>query len=368
MKICHITSVHADNDVRIVLKEVSSLSKYYETTLLANQSTTMKHKGYMMRNLDLKYSSRIKRILFSKKKVLSKALEVDADIYHFHDPELLGVGNELIKQNKKVIYDIHEDTSEQILSKYYIPKFLRKTVSRIYSSYEIRSVKNYTAIITATPFLKGKFEKYNTNIVDVNNYPLLHEFVDIIPINVQTPRITYIGGLTEERGIFQMIELANHFSNIKFCFCGVFSNPKDKDKAEEMIKYDNIEFKGFVSRLEIKKTLESSTIGLVLLEKNERYKDSLPIKMFEYMAAGLPVIATDFNLWDSILKEARAGITVNPNNLEEMVKAISNLISDTDYAVTLGKNGRKYVFEKYNWNNEEKKLLDIYQKIEEELL
>src|SRR5699024_3886287 len=130
-------------------------------------------------NLELKFNNRLSRIIFSKRLILKKSLEVEADIYHFHDPELLSVGNKLVKRNKKVIYDIHEDTSKQILSKHYIPRFLRKPISKIFSFYEKRSIKNYSAIVTATPFLKSKFEKYNVNTVDINNYPLLYEFVDI---------------------------------------------------------------------------------------------------------------------------------------------------------------------------------------------
>src|SRR5699024_6698060 len=143
MKICHLTSVHKDNDVRIVLKEVYSLSKSYETVLLVNNPTQSTDTQFRKVNLELKFNNRLSRIIFSKRLILKKSLEVEADIYHFHDPELLSVGNKLVKRNKKVIYDIHEDTSKQILSKHYIPRFLRKPISKIFSFYEKRSIKNY---------------------------------------------------------------------------------------------------------------------------------------------------------------------------------------------------------------------------------
>ena len=368
MKICHLTSVHKDNDVRIVLKEVYSLSKSYETILLVNNPTQSTDTQFRKVNLELKFNNRLSRIIFSKRLILKKSLEVEADIYHFHDPELLSVGNKLVKRNKKVIYDIHEDTSKQILSKHYIPRFLRKPISKIFSFYEKRSIKNYSAIVTATPFLKSKFEKYNVNTVDINNYPLLYEFVDIEPRRNTTPKVTYIGGLTEERGVFQMIRLANQFSNVNFCFCGNFSNPKDEKKAKSMQEHNNIEFRGFVSREEIKNVLENSTVGLVLLKKNERYKDSLPIKMFEYMAASLPVIATNFKLWESILNESNAGITVNPDDFDKLKEALSSILKDEKTARKMGENGREFVIKKYNWSNEEKKLNKLYKKIEEELV
>lgn len=368
MKICHLTSVHKDNDVRIVLKEVHSVAKNYETVLLVNNPSHLTAEKFKKVNLELNFNNRLSRILFSRKLILKKALEIDADIYHFHDPELLSVGNKLIKKNKKVIYDIHEDTAKQILSKHYIPKLFRKTISKLFSVYEKRSIKYYSAIVTATPFLKSKFEKYNPNTIDVNNYPLLHEFIDIEPQKNTKPKVTYIGGLTEERGIFHMIKLANHFSNVNFCFCGDFSNPKDEKEANNMIVHNNIEFKGFVSRKEIQNVLENSTVGLVLLEKNERYKDSLPIKMFEYMAASLPVIATDFELWESILSESNAGINVDPNDFDKLKEALFNILTDEITSRKMGRNGRDFVIRKYNWTNEEEKLNKLYKKIEEELI
>ena len=88
----------------------------------------------------------------------------------------------------------------------------------------------------------------------------------------------------------------------------------------------------------------------------------MPVKMFEYMAAGLPVIASNFPLWESIIKKYNCGICVNPYSTIEIKNAINEIIENPEKAKEMGENGRKIAFDKYNWKNEGKKLVKLYQK------
>ncbi|TDM20845.1 glycosyltransferase [Macrococcoides canis] len=365
MKICHITSVHKENDVRIELKELTSLAKQYESYLLI-YNTSETNKPYRIVDIGNKYNSRVKRILFSKKNIFRKALEIDADLYHLHDPELIGVARKLKSKNKIVIFDFHEDTPKQILSKHYIPKILRKPLSLIYKIYEEKSSSKFDGIVTATPYLERKFVKHNKNTVAINNFPILSEFTHLNN-NFANKEIDliYIGGISGERGLFEMIKIANDKPNLKITLCGRFISSEEEKKAMQMIKFDNIKFKGMLNRTQIQKELEKAKVGLVLLEKNERFSESLPIKMFEYMAAGIPVIATQFKLWEKIIKESSAGICINPKDTNDIIKKIEMLLSNPILMKKMGDSGRNYVTEKYNWENEEKKLLNLYKKLEE---
>ena len=106
--------------------------------------------------------------------------------------------------------------------------------------------------------------------------------------------------------------------------------------------------------------LNQSKIGIVTLHPKENYLESLPIKMFEYMHAGIPVIASNFPLWQEILTENKCGICVDPFNLDQIAEAIKYLLNNEEDARIMGINGREAVTKKYNWENEVKKLENIY--------
>ena len=104
-------------------------------------------------------------------------------------------------------------------------------------------------------------------------------------------------------------------------------------------------------------------MGLVTLHPLPNYKDALPVKMFEYMAAGIPVIASNFTLWQEIIEGNECGICVNPLEPRAINKAIQYLIDNPKTAQKMGENGRQAVKQKYNWAIEEKKLFLLYEKL-----
>lgn len=367
MKICHVTSVHKLNDVRIFLKECKSLSKHYDVTLLGNDPNNDYYdENIKIVNIKIKFNNRIERIKNTSKIFLKEALKINADIYHLHDPELLNLATTLKKYNKKVVFDFHEDTPKQILAKHYIPMFLRRPISFAYKIEENRKAKQFDAIVAATPYLRDKFLKINKNTVDVNNFPILDEFINIPNIfSEKKYDLIYIGGISPERGLFEMVDIMNKLPDKSLLICGPFVSESYKEKALQKIKNNNITFSGVLNRNEIQDALKNSRIGLVLLKKNDRYAESLPIKMFEYMAASLPVIVTDFDLWKKIIDDAKSGYYFNPQNINDIVIYIENLLKDQENMKILGESGRKFVMDRYNWENEEKKLLNLYKKLEE---
>ncbi len=367
MKICHVTSVHKLNDIRIYLKECRSLAKKYDVTLLCNdtQNSLLEDSNINIVNLNFVVSNRIERFYKLNLMLYKEALKINADIYHLHDPELLVLAHLLKRKGKKVIFDSHEETAKQILSKTYIPLKLRKIISKLYRGFEIFTVKKIDGVIAATPTIKLSFIRHNNLVTDVNNYPILDEFQSISSsFENKKNQIIYIGGLSNERGLLTMIEIANRMPNIKLVLCGNFVSKNEEKIAMNNIINKNIQYLGYLNRDQIKEVLQDSKIGLVLLERNPRYINSLPIKMFEYMAANIPMVVSNFKLWETIINESNAGICVDERNINEIVDAISTLISSDNLMKKLGDSGRKYVNEKYNWENEEVKLFDIYEKVE----
>lgn len=199
-KICHISTAHKENDSRILLKECQSLSKAgYDVSLIINSDHDKTLYGTKIKALDHSNNGRLHRFFKKSKVALDKAMELDADLYHFHDPELIKLGMALKKKGKKVIYDVHEDVPKQILAKSYLgPMWVRKTISRAYNFYEKSRSENFDAVIAASDELAAKFN--NTNSISVKNFAIRDVIENAKPIKREDNDkfvIIYVGSITK---------------------------------------------------------------------------------------------------------------------------------------------------------------------------
>ena len=359
MKICHITTVHQPTDVRIFHKQCCSLQKNgFSVDLIAPNVKEKSLKGVKLIGLKPTSKNRLYRIFKLSKLAYKLALESNADIYHFHDPELLRIGLKLTRKGKKVIYDAHEDLPRQILTKHWINPSLRKIISFLIEKYENYAASKMSGIIGATSHISNRFSDFNKRSININNYPIITEF-QLTPTISKNNKIVYSGGISKQRGIIEIIK-AIEDSEINLLLAGKFLDPKLEKDLKILNGWSNVNYLGFLNRIEIAKIYKKANIGMVTLHPTLNYKDSLPVKMFEYMAAGIPVIASNFDKWKKIIDENNCGITVNPKDPIQIRQAIEYLLNNPIEATKMGANGLKAVKEVYNWNIEEKKLLDLY--------
>lgn len=364
MKVCHITTVHSERDVRIFYKECKSLAKAgFDVTLIVVNGKSFTEDGVEVIGVPCDYSGRLQRFLRATKAAYKKALELDADVYHFHDPEFLQAGLRLKRKGKKIIYDVHEDLPRQILSKYYIPKIIRRSFAFLTEQYENSVCKRFDYIVTATPFIKERFLKINKNVADINNFPITKNQNKKVNWNEKKRKICYVGGLTKVRGITEMIEALSNIENITLELGGEFSPKEYRDEILQVKGWNKVNELGFVDREVANEIMEKSVAGLVTLHPIKNYLDALPVKMFEYMEAGIPVIASDFPLWKEIVENNNSGICVNPLDSSQIANAIINLLDHPQKAQEMGQNGQKLVRDKFNWNKEEEKLIIVYKNL-----
>lgn len=360
-KIAHLTSVHPRYDTRIFVKECTSLADHgYDISLVvADGKGDETQNDVHFVDVGAKEGNRFARMTKTVQKVYQKSLELDADLYHLHDPELIPIGLKLKKMGKKVIFDAHEDLPNQLLEKPYLNQFLLKILSKVAYYYESYSAKKFDAIITATPFIREKFLAYNPKTIDINNFPKLSEF----PPHTQTKRdntIVYIGEIAHVRGIKEMVKSLRYMPDIRLNLGGNFCEPEVESEVKSYSEWNQVNELGFLNRYEVSHLLSQSIAGLVTLHPTRSYIDSLPVKMFEYMASSLPMIASDFPLWRSIITEAQCGICVDPLDPKAIAEAIQWIVDHPSEAEIMGKNGLNAVQKKYNWEHEEKKLLTLY--------
>jgi len=362
-KVCHISTVHSRYDVRIFHKECSSLAKVYEVHLIvADGKGDEILNDVHIHDIGVRQESRLNRVRIDAQKAFQLAKTLSCELYHFHDPELITIARKLQKTNAKVIYDVHEDLPRQIYGKPYMGDIFKPGASKIIEYFENKVAKQLDYIVTATPFIRERFSKINKNTVDINNFPILSENLKPIAFSDKSDALSYVGGIFENRGVYELIESLK-ISKVKLHLAGEFETDAFYEKCKSSEGWKYVDYYGFLDRKEVVKLLNKSKVGIVSLYPLRNYLDSLPIKMFEYMLAGIPVIASDFPYWKRIVEEVQCGVNVNPKDPEAIAEKTKYLMLNPDLAQKMGDNGRRAVLEKYNWSIEEEKLYKIYKEL-----
>ena len=307
-KVCHIISAHNANDVRVFQKECVSLAENgYDVTLLCSDGKGDREiNGVKITSIAKCPKSRMSRFLRSPKSFYKKAKQIDAEIYHIHEPFLLGVGKKLKKKGKKVIFDSHEDYPCFLLEKEYIPKFLRKFFSKYYEKKEKKIVSRFDAAIGVTPNLTDRISKFQKNTVLISNFPIIEQ-------NLRNPNFTnksiVFPGLVERMWrLDKVIEAIADIDGLKF---EIRTQSFDVNYLEELKRlsgWSKVNFVENATHDEVMQLLSESYCGISIIDYYSRNMGGKNgtlgcTKLFEYMMAGIPVLCSDTKLWKDIVVE-----------------------------------------------------------------
>ncbi|MDY4464689.1 MAG: glycosyltransferase [Candidatus Treponema excrementipullorum] len=356
MTIFHVTSAHTRYDSRIFSKECVSLVKAgYNVNLIVcdGLGDEIKSGVSIIDAGNFREKARLKRFRESPKAIKKILLQNNPDVIHFHDPELLFIGLFFSRRKVKVIYDSHENVPKQILSKPYIPVFFRKIISLMMSVCENYVVKRLTGVVTVTEELYARFLKINSCVYLVRNFPELSYFPDI-DFTKKDNSFVYAGGITQIRGFSQMSEAALK-SKVKITMYG----PKDSDCVFDNVN-SYIEYKGNIRQSELFSVLSHASVGMILFHKVPNHMVCSPNKLFEYMASGMAVIASDIPMWKDIVEKYKCGLCVDPSNAGAIAETMAWCVEHPEEVMVMGKNGMEAVRTVFNWESESKKLINLY--------
>jgi glycosyltransferase involved in cell wall biosynthesis len=365
MHICHLTSAHSRYDSRIFQKQCRSIARSDSTVtlILADGKGNEVIDGVTIVDVGV-LPGRINRMFRTTKLIYEAALKTNSDIYQFHDPELLYVGLKLKKKKKRVVFDSHEDTVGSLLVKPYLKPPFHYLISRFYGYFESFVCKRLDGIIVATPFIENIFSKISKNVININNYPILAETEANLSWDNKQREVCYVGSVSTNRGGQKIIESMEYVtSKARLNLVGNFAYPAIEDKVRKLLSFEKVNEYGYVNRDEVQQVYSRSLAGIITLLPIPTYKESLPIKMFEYMAANIPFIASDFPYWRTLMKGYDCCIFVDPLNPEEIAAAIDFFVYNPKEAQKMGERGRELVYKKYDWKYQEVKLLNFYHSI-----
>ncbi|MFL7023343.1 glycosyltransferase family 4 protein [Enterovibrio norvegicus] len=363
-KIAHLTSVHPRYDTRIYLKECASLVKEgYEVHLVVADGKCNESINQINIHDVGNERGRFKRILNSTRKIYQKAIDINCKLYHIHDPELIPIGLMLKRKGYKVIFDAHEDVPKQLLSKPYLNRFTSSMLSKVFLLFEKMVMKHFDCVVAATPSIANKQLAYNEKVIEINNFPLPGELSDDKPDwALKKNKVCYIGGMSRIRGIQEIVDAMAHCTaTTQLSLAGKTNDKTLIGDIKSSKGWNNVEELGFIDRNQARELLCESMAGIVTFLPLPNHIDAQPNKMFEYMSAGIPIIASNFPLWNEIVEGNDCGICVDPENPSEIAKAIDFIIANPDIAKQKGENGSRAVNNKYNWDIEENKLYTAYR-------
>ena len=373
-RVAHLSSAHPAGDSRILEKECESLAAAgYEVHLLAQDDPGARSNTVNIRPLQRR-SSRGRRMVMSPWIVYRQAVKLDCRVYHFHDPELIGVGLTLqLLHRKKVVYDVHEDLPRQILGKAWLPRWLRRPIAGISELIEVSAARAFSAIVATTPTIAKRFPASKT--VLVRNYPRLQGSWPPAPFGAPdlsngsaTSTIIYVGSaISRDRGALEMVQATDLarlvHPDVRLVLGGRFLPESLEEELSGEPGWAAVRYLGWLDRPTMQSLYATSDVGLIIEHPLVNHLDAYPIKLFEYMAAGIPVVVSDFPLWREIVESTGCGLLVDPLDAEDVSAAIVTLLANPSMARAMGERGRAAIGARMNWEGEARALVALYDRL-----
>jgi glycosyltransferase involved in cell wall biosynthesis len=310
---------------------------------------------------------RFQRLLRTTSQILRIATRLDADLYHFHDPELIPAGLVLKLFGRRVVYDVHEDIAATVTGKTYIASALRTPLALIIDGVERLSAGCFDGIVAATPKIATRFR--GRDVVIVQNFPSQDELTPIEaprPYAEREPNVTYVGHVSPIRGLMEVMTALHQLPTslgARLVIVGDYHPPSLLDQMKAHPGAGRTDFLGWQNRNRVATILAEARVGVVLFPPNPNHVEAQPNKLFEYMSAGLPIVASDFPLWRQQIEGAGCGLVVDPLDPAKIRDALRWLLEHPREAGEMGERGRAAARTQYTWDSQFRRLLQLYERI-----
>lgn len=369
-KVCHVISGYFRNDARVFYRQCLSLKKHdFNVCILTNDAAPNEiQQGVEIISCTRLPIARWKTLLFATRYFYQHAVEIDADVYQLHSPELLPLGVKLKKLGKKVVYDAHEDMPAHILEKEWLPIWSRKFVSSCFNLYMTHVFKIIDEIISPhTHVVRDVVKRFGKGVL-IANFPIVKkQYVSTESDYLSRQNIfcysgtvyTYSNQKTIAEAMMSAVDAHYHVA-------GYIDNDQESRLMQSEAS-DRIKFLGRLNQTDLAKFYHKSVAGIAIYDYKLNLGDRLGSygtnKIFEYMEAGLPIICTDYELWKDIVERYQCGVCVKPGDKNALAKAMFTIMNNKKSAFIMGENGRRAVEDEFNWHSEEIKYCALFRKL-----
>lgn len=368
LSIIHFTTVHGRTDTRVRYKEAESMSARYPgrvALFVMDGRGDVPDAGRSLRIVDMgpRPRGRIARMLKGNWRAVRAVRAAAPAIAQFHDPELIPAGLMLKLFGIKVIYDIHEDVPNQVLSKAYIrPAPLRWAISRVMRALESVAVSRFDAAVVAVESIGRRFPQ--SKVVLIRNFPR----ADLMPRSHDaadpTERfiVSYAGSLTRVRGIPDLVAAMEHLpGQVELQLFGTWHPAWLEDECRAMPGWAKCRFLGRVPHDEVVVRMQEAHLGVQLTHDIPNHTGGLATKVFEYLFLGVPVVMSDTpekrGIYGDLVHYAR------PADPEAIAEAIRGIIADYQRIRFQTQDAAPTVREQYSWEAEAARLGALYDRL-----
>lgn len=364
-----MTSAHPWTSTRIFSKMCVHLAKQGHDVLLVAVDPEGKHEQvFRTEGVEVhlrpgvSYRGRLARSTVLAGDVIRHAAELSADVYQLHDPELIPFAALFLPRDAQVIFDAHEDFVSQMDSKTWATG-----IRRVILKSGLRAVRTIARcrmdhVIAATSGVRKDYDRAHSTVV--RNLPILSE-INVGERSVLTERpaeVCYIGAISEVRGILQTLEAIDICDRVEVLhLAGRFASPALRARCEAMPGWRKVRYHGFIGREEIVEILGRVRAGLVTLHATQNHLHAIPIKLLEYLCAGVPAITSDFPYWHEFVKDGQTARFVDPMDPAVISAALDIAMSD-DGASIFEAHMTDEARNAFSWEEEVKILENVYRR------
>lgn len=386
--VCHISFNHDAFDDRIYWKELCTLQqagyRCVHISVADQRADFVSAEGIRLIRIQRKkikgpvWWRRLRQLLLPRgttiDAILQQAIELKAALYHYHDLQLNALASRLraLPWQPKLVYDVHEAHHLQLMEA--APGPVMRGLYRLYGqrvkAWELKAARHCHRIFATDPYTLEYFQ----NALPEVPAQLLYNYSFFSPENGTDTKkydLIYTGLLNRGRGLFEMAEtvalLKKAYPRIRLLLIGPFANNEMEHNFRNRLTAlqieENVALHPAVPFSEIQGFYRESRIGMGLFRDTPKYRTFIPIKLFEYMAFGLPVVFSKQGPSADIIRETDCGLLVAPQNTQATAEAIRQLLTDEALYRRKSENGKQAVATKYNWDREKSKLLAVYEQL-----
>ncbi|GAB3455499.1 glycosyltransferase family 4 protein [Streptomonospora sediminis] len=339
------TVVHHPEDARILHRQIRALlDAGHQVTYMAPFADRGVTPWQDLTPIDVPRAAgrrRLGSLRAARKALAAKAPQ--ADVLLFHDPELLLA---LPRKRPATIWDVHEDAAAALLTKPWMPRPLRRPLGPIVRSFERRAEKQMHLLLAEEGY-RGRFALSHPVVPNTTNVPAELER------RPGTDRVVYLGHLSEARGANELVEMGRRLRphGIRVEVIGA-ADPSIRPMLREAQREESIEWYGFVPNDQALRMVSGALAGICLLQDTPNYRSSLPTKVVEYMAHGLPVISTPNPAAVSLVtgrNEGECGTVVPFGDGAAAADAVLRLQSDAELRERYSATGHTIARTSFHW-------------------